>query len=50
VHYHKLVLGRDFGAELEVDSGLTDGDTVVLNPTDAVREGAVVETKDRAAK
>jgi len=50
VHFHKLVLGRDFGAEMEVNSGLTDGDAVVLNPTDAIREGVVVETKERAGK
>jgi RND family efflux transporter MFP subunit len=48
VHFHKLVLGRDFGAEIEVNSGLNEGDAVVLNPTDAIREGVVVETKDRA--
>lgn len=45
VHFHKLILGRDFGAELEVDSGLEEGDEVVLNPTDAVREGVAVEAK-----
>ncbi len=50
VHFHKLVLGRDFGAELEVNSGLNEGDAVVLNPTDAIREGVVVEIKDRPAK
>lgn len=50
VHFHKLVLGRDFGAELEVNSGLNEGDAVVLNPTDAIREGVTVETKDRAGK
>lgn len=50
VHFHKLVLGRDFGAELEVNSGLNEGDAVVLNPTDAIREGVVVEARERAAK
>jgi RND family efflux transporter MFP subunit len=50
VHFHKLVLGRDFGAELEVNSGLEEGDAVVLNPTDAIREGVTVETKDHAGK
>jgi RND family efflux transporter MFP subunit len=50
IHFHKLVLGRDFGAELEVNSGLEEGDAVVLNPTDAIREGVTVETNDRAAK
>lgn len=50
IHFHKLVLGRDFGAELEVNSGLNEGDAVVLNPTDAIREGVTVEARDRAAK
>jgi RND family efflux transporter MFP subunit len=50
VHFHKLVLGRDFGAELEVNSGLNEGDSVVLNPTDAIREGVTVEARERASK
>ncbi|HVP00440.1 MAG TPA: efflux RND transporter periplasmic adaptor subunit [Bryobacteraceae bacterium] len=50
VHFHKLSIGRDFGAELEVNSGLNEGDAVILNPTDAIREGVVVETKERSAK
>ncbi len=50
IHFHKLLLGRDFGAELEVNSGLSEGDAVVLNPTDAIREGVTVEARDRAAK
>lgn len=50
VHFHKLVLGRDLGAELEVNSGLEEGDAVVLNPTDSIREGVVVETNERGAK
>ncbi len=50
IHFHRLVIGRDLGAELEVNSGLEEGDAVVLNPTDAIREGVVVETKERAGK
>jgi RND family efflux transporter MFP subunit len=46
IHFHKLVLGRDLGAELEVNSGLEEGDAVVLNPTDAIREGVTVETNE----
>jgi multidrug efflux pump subunit AcrA (membrane-fusion protein) len=45
VHFKKVTLGRDYGAEIEVLSGLSDGDLVVLSPTDAVREGVVVEPK-----
>ncbi len=50
VHLHKLTLGRDYGPEVEVTSGLSDGDTVVLNPTDAIHEGALVEPKERSGK
>lgn len=50
IHLHKLVLGRDFGAELEVNSGLEEGDAVVLNPNDTIREGVVVDARDRAGK
>jgi hypothetical protein len=50
IHLHKLMLGRDFGAELEVNSGLEEGDAVVLNPTDATREGVTVEARERGGK
>ncbi len=46
VHFKKVTLGRDYGAEIEVLSGLSQGDLVVLSPTDAVREGVVVEPKE----
>jgi membrane fusion protein (multidrug efflux system) len=48
IHFQEVTLGRDYGAEIEILSGLSDGDTVVLNPTDAVHEGVVVEPKERA--
>jgi RND family efflux transporter MFP subunit len=47
VHLRKLTLGRDYGPEVEVTAGLEPGEMVVLNPTDAIREGAAVETKER---
>jgi len=49
VHLHKLTLGRDYGPEVEIPSGLAPGDAVVLNPTDSIREDAVVESKERPA-
>jgi RND family efflux transporter MFP subunit len=48
VHLHKLTLGRDYGPEVEITSGLVPGDAVVLNPTDAIHEDALVEPKERA--
>ena len=50
VHMRKLTLGRDYGSEVEVTSGLSAGDKVVLNATDAIREGVLVEPKERQAK
>jgi RND family efflux transporter MFP subunit len=47
VHFQKITLGHDYGAEVEVLSGLNEGDLVALNPTDAVREGVKVEPKER---
>ncbi len=47
VHLHKLTLGRDYGPEVEITSGLLAGDAVVLNPTDSIREGVAVEAKER---
>jgi RND family efflux transporter MFP subunit len=48
VHFHNVTLGRDLGAQVEIESGLTEGDLVVLSPTDAVREGVIVEPKANA--
>jgi RND family efflux transporter MFP subunit len=50
VHMRKLTLGRDYGPEVEATSGLEAMDAVVLNPTDAIREGVLVEPKERAGK
>jgi RND family efflux transporter MFP subunit len=42
VHYQKLELGRDFGNQVEVVGGLQDGDKLVVNPSDEVRDGVTV--------
>ncbi len=43
VRYKTVRLGRDFGAEVEVVSGLDAGETVVVRPGDDLPEGAEVE-------
>lgn len=43
IQFRQIGLGRDYGKEIEIVSGLEDKDTVVSNPTDDVREGAKVE-------
>jgi len=45
VHMRSIRIVRDYGSELEVESGVLSGDMVVVNPSDQVREGAQVETR-----
>ena len=45
VHYTPIQIGRDYGTDLVVLSGLQPGMKVVVNPNDKVREGAVVDTR-----
>jgi multidrug efflux pump subunit AcrA (membrane-fusion protein) len=42
VHMTTVQPGRDYGADMEILSGLTAGEMLVVNPSDEVREGAVV--------
>jgi RND family efflux transporter MFP subunit len=49
-HYQKVVLGRDFGDELEIKAGLEGGETVVLSPEDDLREGDRVKPANIATK
>lgn len=50
VHFQKIRIGRDFGHDVEVLSGLADGDLLVVNPGDDVREGIRVETREAAPR
>jgi RND family efflux transporter MFP subunit len=43
VHFTKIQLGRDFGDRIEVLSGLEEGARLVINPSDAIREGVKVK-------
>ena len=45
VHWQDVKVGRDFGANLELTSGLDEDATVVINPTDDLREGTAVLVK-----
>jgi RND family efflux transporter MFP subunit len=42
VHFQKIEIGRDYGDRLEVINGLEEGDMIIVNPHDAVREGVKV--------
>ncbi|WP_169154147.1 efflux RND transporter periplasmic adaptor subunit [Brasilonema bromeliae] len=43
VHYHKVELGRDYGTEVEVISGLNPNESLITNPSDDLGEGARVQ-------
>ncbi len=44
VHFQKVQPGRDYGTTLEILHGLAGlGEEVVVNPGDAVKEGAMVQ-------
>jgi multidrug efflux pump subunit AcrA (membrane-fusion protein) len=43
VHFQNVEPGRDYGLEMEVLGSLEVGEDVVVDPTDAVQEGALVQ-------
>jgi len=45
IHWRRVHIAHDYGADLDVDSGLSTGDLVVLNPTDQVRDNVRVEVR-----
>jgi RND family efflux transporter MFP subunit len=42
VHFQRVTIGRDYGSNIEILSGLSAGQRVIANPNDAVQEGAKV--------
>src|SRR5213592_843857 len=45
IHWQKISVGRDFGTQLEVLSGLAENTKVVINPNDDLVEGIQVQVK-----
>jgi multidrug efflux pump subunit AcrA (membrane-fusion protein) len=43
IHIQNVQVGRDYGPEIEITRGLEGWEYVVVNPSDAIEEGAVVE-------
>ncbi len=43
VHLQKIEIGRDYGDSLEVTGGLAEGETIIANPGDVIREGVKVQ-------
>jgi RND family efflux transporter MFP subunit len=48
IHMRRIHIAHDFGADLDIDSGLAAGELVVLNPTDQVRENVRVDVRPSA--
>lgn len=43
VHLQAIVPGRDYGDQIEVNSGLSLGDTIIASPSDVMQDGTKVE-------
>jgi multidrug efflux pump subunit AcrA (membrane-fusion protein) len=50
VHLVKLAIGRDYGTEIEVLTGVSPSDQVVLNPPDSLEEGEEVRVAPQKQK
>ena len=53
VHYRSVMVGRDFGSEAEVASGVSADEWVVTNPGEHLADGmevAVAKPKDKPAE
>jgi RND family efflux transporter MFP subunit len=49
VHYLPIVIGRDFGTEVEISTGLTGTERLITNPTDDLQEGMDVQIASASA-
>jgi len=45
IHFQTVKVGSDFGTTLELKSGVEEGTSVVMNPTDDLEEGMQVQVK-----
>ncbi len=43
VHLKQVQIGRDYGKDLEITSGLKENDQIVIIPSDKIKEGAKVD-------
>ncbi len=49
VHLKAVVIGRDYGTDIEILSGLDPSDSIVLNPSDSLEEGQPVHVTQEGA-
>lgn len=45
IHMRQIHIAHDYGADLEVDSGVAPGESVVVNPSDQVRDNVQVDLR-----
>jgi RND family efflux transporter MFP subunit len=45
VHLNTVTIGRDYGAVVEILSGIDEQDRVILNPADSILDGAAVRVR-----
>jgi multidrug efflux system membrane fusion protein len=50
VHLKPVVIGRDYGTDVEVLGGLDPSDSVILNPSDSLEEGQPVHAIKQGSK
>jgi hypothetical protein len=50
IRMRKVVLGRDFGQQIEIVSGIQEKEMIVTNPPDSMREGTQVNVAAPAAE
>lgn len=46
VHMKQVQIGRDYGKQMEITSGLHENDRIVVIPSDSVKEGVKVEPRE----
>lgn len=49
VHLQPVIIGRDNGKTVDIASGISADDLVILNPSDSLTEGELVEVTNRPA-
>jgi membrane fusion protein, multidrug efflux system len=49
IQHRTIKIGRDYGAYVEADSGVSEGSSIVLNPTDALTDGMEVRVQPQPA-
>ena len=48
VHLKNVTIGQDYGTSLEITSGVTKADRIVINPSDSLADGARVQATEIA--